>query len=42
MKVVEKTVPVHTDSKITLQLLKNQRKHTADRPNQKKVIEMEQ
>jgi ribonuclease HI len=43
MKVGEKTVLVHTDSKITLQLLKNQSKHTQliDKIR-KRVIEMEQ
>jgi ribonuclease HI len=35
-KVKEKTVLVHTDSKITLQLLKNQRKYTTHRRNQEK------
>jgi len=43
MKVGEKTVLVHTDSKITLQLLKNQRKHTQLIDHiRRKVIEMEQ
>jgi len=43
MKVGEKTVLVHTDSKITLQLLKNQRKHTQLIDQiRRKVIEMEQ
>jgi ribonuclease HI len=43
MKVGEKTGLVHTDSKITLQLLKHQRKHTQLIDEiRRKVIEMEQ
>jgi len=43
IKVGEKTVLVHTDSKITFQLLKNQRKHTQLIDQiRRKVIQMEQ
>jgi len=42
-KADEKTVPVHTDSRITLQLLQNQNKHThMIEQIRSKVIEMEE